>query len=104
MVVYAQIRKLPYKYKDVIKELKESGLDINEVLEGCYDAYTIFESSKVLRKMAVERIISELDYYAIEKPQDYIDGYGRFGYTVDVVDFVDSFLDDLRKYYERLEN
>jgi len=103
VVLYVRIKELPYKYRIVLEELKEAGFDVTGLLEGYYDSYEIFESSKALREIAVEKIVDELVFYAINKPNDYIDSNGNFGYTIVVHEFVDDFLDRLRKYYKRIE-
>jgi len=103
MVLYALIKKLPINYENVVEELKEVGFSISEVLEGMYDSRTLFENSKALREIAVNRIIDELVTEALDKPNGYTDGFGKFGYTIDINDFVDDFLDDLRKYYTKIE-
>ena len=101
MAIKYRLRKeLPENYKKIVEELKSAGFDIDELLWGAYDPFDIFEESETLVKMAIERIKDELETSAIKRPRDYIDARGEFGWSVQVQDFVDEFLEDLRLYYE----
>jgi len=99
-VRYRPRKELPENYKKIVEELENAGFDIDELLWGAYDHFDIFESSETLVKMAIERIKDELETQAIKRPRDYIDLNGEFGYSINVQNFVDEFLEDLRRYYE----
>ena len=91
--------KLPRKYSKVLDELEEAGFDVRELLEGNYDPYDVFENSPTLVEMALDLIVDELAS-SVKNPSNYIDIYGRFGYTVTVWEFVNDFIEDLRKYFK----
>ncbi len=102
MVKYGLIKELPLRYDVIVRELREAGFNINELLDGCYDSKELFESSKALRMLAIDKMVDELMVNAVNNPNDYIDGYGKFGYTISINEFVDDFLDNLRKYYTKV--
>jgi hypothetical protein len=93
------VKPLPRKYSKILEELTDAGFNIGELLDGCYDPHEIFENSPTLVEMAIDTIVDELTH-SIKNPSDYIDLYGRFGYTITVWEFVDDFLEDLRKYFK----
>jgi len=99
-VRYKAKKELPENYQKILEELEKAEFDIDELLWGAYDPFDIFENSETLRRQAIEKIKDELETYAIKRPSDYIDGQGYFGWSIQVQDFVDEFLEDLRLYYE----
>jgi len=93
-------KDLPEEYKKIIGEWAKAEFDTSSVLDGAYGNLELFQASPTLVGLAIKQVMAELEVSATERPQEYIDSRGDFGYTIDVSRFVEHKLRVMRRFFE----